>query len=72
MDSNLATAIVTSIATAGSSAGVAITALVLQNKRIDRVEGKLDKIETALEMLTGALHELDKRLSILEDRLPKR
>ena len=44
MDSTLLTAIVTSVCTAGSTAGVAITALVLSNKRMDRIELKLDAI----------------------------
>jgi hypothetical protein len=80
MDSNLVVAIVTSITTAGSTAGVAITALMLSNKRIDRVEARLDRVEmrleagfekvqTALEMLTGWLHDINKRLSVIEDRV---
>jgi peptidoglycan hydrolase CwlO-like protein len=76
MDSNLLVAIVTSITTASSTAGVAITALMLSNKRIDRVEARLDRVEAglekihaALEMLTGSLHDIDKRLSIIEDRV---
>lgn len=69
MDSNLVIAIVTSVSTAASTAGVAITALLLSNKRIDRLEANLDKINTTLEMLTGSLHDLDKRLSIIEDRI---
>jgi hypothetical protein len=40
--------ILTSVCTAGSTAGVAITALALSNKRIDRVEASLDKINTTL------------------------
>jgi hypothetical protein len=69
MDSNLVVAIVTSVCTACSTAGVAITALMLSNKRIDRVEAALDRVNTSLEMLTGSMHELDKRLSIIEDRV---
>jgi hypothetical protein len=72
VDSNLLTAIVTSVCTAGSTAGVAITALLVQSKRMDRVEGKLDKIDLTLEMLTGAMHELDKRVSVIEDRIFRR
>ncbi len=45
MDNNLLAAIVRSIATAASTSGAVITALVLQNKRIDRLETKLDKID---------------------------
>jgi hypothetical protein len=77
VDSNVVVAIVTSVCTAGSTAGVAITALFLSNKRIDRVEAALDRLTTSmdsrLEMLTGSLHDIDKRLSIIEDRVgPKR
>jgi hypothetical protein len=72
VDSNLIIAIVTSICTAGSTAGVAITALTLSNKRIDRVEVALDKINTSLEMLTGSMHDIGRRLSIMEDRMSSR
>jgi len=73
MDSNLLVAIVTSVCTAGSTAGVAITALMLSTRRIDRLEAAMDRMTTSvdarLEMLTGAVHKLDKRLSIIEDRV---
>ena len=69
MDSNLVIAIVTGVSTAASTAGVAITALLLSNKRIDRIEANLDKINATLEMLIGSLHDLDKRLLIIEDRI---
>lgn len=72
MDSNLISAIVTSVTAAASTAGVAITAIVLSNKRIDRVEAGLDRLTAAVEMLTGSLHDLDKRLSLLEDRILNR
>jgi hypothetical protein len=61
MDSDLIVAIVTSVCTAGSTAGVAITALILQNKRVDRIEAKIDALEnrigTGLDSLTGAMHD---------------
>jgi len=69
MDNSTIVAIATSVCTASSTAGVAITALVLSNKRIDRVEAAIDKVNTTLEMLTGSLHDIDKRLSIIEDRV---
>ncbi len=69
LDRNLVVAVVTSICTASSTAGVAITALVLSNNRMDRVEASIDKMSAALEMLTGSLHGIDKRLSIIEDRV---
>lgn len=76
MDSNLVVAIVTSVCTAGSTAGVAITAIILANKRMDRIEVKIDALEnrigTGLDSLTGAMHELDKRLSIIEDRVDRK
>jgi len=62
-------AVVTSVCTAASTAGVAITALVLSNKRVDRVEAAIGKVNATLEMLTGSLHDIDKRLSIIEDRV---
>ena len=76
MDSNIAVALVTSVCTAGSTAGVAITALLLSNKRIDRVEaaidrlnGRFDSMDLRFELLTGALHDIGKRLSVIEDRV---
>jgi hypothetical protein len=69
MDNCTIVAIATSVCTASSTAGVAITALVLSNKRIDRVEAAIDKVNTTLEMLTGSLHDIDKRLWIIEDRV---
>ena len=69
MDSSLLVAVVTSVCTAASTAGVAITALVLSNKRVDRVEAAIGKVNATLEMLTGSLHDIDKRLSIIEDRV---
>ena len=69
MDGNLLVAVMTSVCTAGSTAGVAITALVLSNKRVNRVEAAIDKVNTTLEMLTGSMHHIDKRLSIIEDRV---
>ena len=69
MDSSLLVAVVTSVCTAASTAGVAITALVLSNKRVDRVEAAIGKVNATLEMLPGSLHDIDKRLSIIEDRV---
>jgi hypothetical protein len=73
MDSNLLIPIVTSICTAGSTAGVAIVALMLSNKRIDRLEAAIDRLAVSaaarLELVTGAMHDLDKRLSVIGDRV---
>jgi hypothetical protein len=49
MDANLLAAIVPSLCTTPSTSEVAITALVLSNKRMDRIESRLEKIETALD-----------------------
>lgn len=79
MDSSLAAAIVTSIASAGSTTVVAVVAIMTQNKRIDRIEKKFDDLETTMksgfegvntriDLLTGSFHDVDKRLGILEDR----
>jgi hypothetical protein len=52
---------------------VAITALVLSNRRIDRVESAIDalanSVNARLDLLTGAFHDLNQRLSIIEDRV---
>ena len=80
MDSNLLATIVTSVTTAGSTAGVAIVALLLNNRRVgalektmekgfDKMDHRFEKLETAVEMLNGTTKELDKRLSIIEDRM---
>lgn len=69
MDSNLLVAIVTSVCTSGSTAGVAIVALILSNKRIDGLEAALDRhtasVDARLDILTEAMHDLDRRLSVL-------
>jgi hypothetical protein len=49
MDTNLVLAIVTSVCTAGSTNGVAITALMLSNKRIDLVEASLDRLNAQFD-----------------------
>ena len=73
MDSNLLIAIVTSICTAGSTAGVAIVALMLSNKRIDRLEAAVDRltvsVEARLDLLSGTISNFDKRLSVIQDRV---
>jgi hypothetical protein len=66
MDQNLLVDIVTSITTAASTAGVAITALVLNNKRFDLMERRLDKIETKLESIDGRLGELTVDVAVLK------
>jgi len=69
MDSALIVAIVTSVSTAGSTAGVAITALLLSNKRIDRVEAALDRFEARMERtetrFLAKLDSIDRRLEML-------
>lgn len=58
MDPNLLAAVVTSISTAAATAGVAITALVLNNKRFDLIERRLDKIEARLDAIEARLNEM--------------
>ena len=61
MDSNLVIAIVS----AGSTAGVAITALLVSNKRIDRVESALDRLESHME---NRFERMESRLERMETR----
>jgi hypothetical protein len=60
VDSALIVAVVTSLSTAGSTAGVAMTALLLSNKRIDRVEAALDRLSTTVE---ARFESVDTRLA---------
>ena len=60
VDSNLLTAVITSITTAGSTAGVAIVALVLNNKRFDLIEKRLDRIDVRLDGIERDLKEFYK------------
>ena len=67
MDANLLSAIVTSIATAGSTAGVAITAIVLNNKRFESLERRLESIERDLKEFFKAEAEHDREIARLKD-----
>ena len=65
MDANVTVAIITAVTTSASTAGVAITALVLNNKRFDAldkrfelIERRLDKIETKLDSIDARLNEM--------------
>jgi peptidoglycan hydrolase CwlO-like protein len=58
MDANLLTAVITSVSSAASTAGVATTALVLNNKRFDLIEKRLDKIEAKLESIDARMNEM--------------
>jgi hypothetical protein len=79
MDSSLVAAIVTSICTAGCNASVAITALVLSDKGIGRLESAVDRLEARLDRtsfpgtdsLVRAVRAVDKRLAMIEDRLKR-
>jgi hypothetical protein len=57
-DSNILVAVITSVTSAASTAGVAITALVLNNKRFDLIEKRLDKMESKLESIDTRLNEM--------------
>lgn len=59
MDANLLTAVVTSICTAGSTAGVAIVALVINNKRFDLIEKRLDSLEHRIDRLDARLDRIE-------------
>jgi len=70
MDSNLLTALVTNVTAAGSTAGVAITALLLSNKRIDRVEAALDRVDARLDRLTASMDlRFDQFTALMDARL---
>jgi hypothetical protein len=58
IEANVLAAVITSVTSAGATAGVAITALVLNNKRFDLIERRLDKIETKLESIDTRLNEI--------------
>lgn len=60
MDNNLLAAIVPSVTTAGSTAGVAITALILNNKRFDLLEKRLDTLERCLERIETRLEGMER------------
>lgn len=68
MTDNIIVAIITSVATAASTAGVAITALVLNNKRFDLIEKRLDAIERRLELIEGDLKHFYKGIAQLRAR----
>lgn len=75
MTDNVIAAIITSVATSASTAGVAITALVLNNKRfdliekrIDAVERRLDTIERKLELIQSDLKQFYKDIAQLRAR----
>ena len=66
MDRNLVMAIVASVTTAGSTAGVAITALVISNKPIDRVEASLDQLSGKTE---AKFDRLDAKFDRLQSKM---
>ncbi len=68
MDSNLVIAIVTSVSTAATTAGVSITALPLVYKRIDLVETGLDRLADKMDRLAA---KMDERFAGIDARLEK-
>jgi len=72
MDSNLITAIVTAIASAGSSTTVAIVAIMQTNKRIDDLNahfsGRLDRIERRLDTIEQHLGAFAVDIARLKER----
>ena len=68
MDSNILVAVITSVTSAASTTGVAITAIILNNKRFEVMERRIESIETKLDMIIGKANDIDTRLAVLEDR----
>lgn len=58
MTDNVIAAIITSVATAASTVGVAITALVLNNKGFDLIEKRLGSVERKLELIESDLEQV--------------
>ena len=68
MDPNLITAIVTAIATAGSSATIAIVAILQTNKRIDDLAQRLDRIDRRLDNIEQHLATFAVDIGRLKER----
>lgn len=68
MDANLITAIVTAIATAGSSATIAIVAILQTNKRIDDLGSRLDRIDHRLDVIEQHLASFAIDIGRLKER----
>jgi hypothetical protein len=68
MDANLITAIVTAIATAGSSTTIAIVAILQTNKRIDDIAARLDRMDRRLEAIEHTLGVFAVDIARLKER----
>jgi hypothetical protein len=68
MTERVIAAIITSVGTSASTADVAITALVLNNKRFDVIEKRLDTIERKLELIQTGLKQFYKDIAQLRAR----
>jgi hypothetical protein len=66
MDATILTAIITSVTSAASTVGVAITALVLNTKRFDLIERRMDRLE---ESFVKRLDRIDAKLEGIDARL---
>ncbi|MGH9610033.1 MAG: hypothetical protein ACRD34_10190 [Bryobacteraceae bacterium] len=68
MDANLITAIVTAVATAGSSTTIAIVAILQTNKRIDDLSGRLDRMDRKLDNIEQHLGSFGVDIGRLKER----
>jgi tetrahydromethanopterin S-methyltransferase subunit G len=55
---DLIAAVITSVATAASTTGVAIAALLLNNEGFNLIEKRLDSIEHKLELIEGDIEQI--------------
>lgn len=58
MTDDLIAAVITSVATAASTTGVAIAALLLNNEGFNLIEKRLDSIEHKLELIEGDIEQI--------------
>lgn len=66
MDTNILVAVITSVTSAASTSGVAITAILLNNKRFDLTDKRLDRMESSFE---SRLDRIDAKLESIDTRL---
>jgi hypothetical protein len=62
MDANLLIAVATSVTTAASIRGVAITALVLNSRHLNLIDKQLDRIDIRLGGIESRLNEIALKL----------
>ncbi|MDQ2840552.1 MAG: hypothetical protein M3Y72_05840 [Acidobacteriota bacterium] len=69
MSDSLLAAIVTAVATSASTAGVAITALVLSNKRFDLTEKRFESIDKRFDLIEKRLDKIERTLELIQSDL---